>query len=44
MSYGNTIFAGDLHHKSSERYLPNVALAINLTKNLIHHKAIKSQS
>ena len=32
MSYGNTIFAGDLHHESSERYLPNVALAIKFNK------------
>ena len=32
ISYGNTIFIGDLNHFSSKRYLPNVALAIKFNK------------
>ena len=32
ISYGNTIFIGDLHKSSTTRYLPNLALAIKFNK------------
>lgn len=36
LSYGNTIFLGDLRHNSSERYLPNVALSLRFNKEKNH--------
>ena len=32
ISYGNTIFIGDLNKASSEKYLPNVALSLKFNK------------
>tara|TARA_B110000977_G_scaffold140384_1_gene178194 strand:+ start:242 stop:925 length:684 start_codon:yes stop_codon:yes gene_type:complete len=32
LSYGNTVFLGDLRHNSSERNLPNVALSMRFNK------------
>lgn len=38
LSYGNTIFLGDLRHSSAERYLPNVALSMRFNKEKNHKK------
>ena len=38
LSYGNTLFLGDLRHGSSERYLPNVALSMRFNKEKNHKK------
>lgn len=36
LSYGNTVFLGDLRHNSSENYLPNVALSMRFNKEKNH--------
>lgn len=41
ISYGNTIFIGDLNHFSSERYLPNVALAVKFNKEFSPKHALQ---
>jgi hypothetical protein len=38
LSYGNTLFLGDLRHDSQERYLPNVALSVRFNKEKNHKK------
>jgi len=38
LSYGNTLFLGDLRHNSSENYLPNVALSMRFNKEKNHKK------
>ena len=38
LSYGNTLFLGDLRHNSAKNYLPNVALSMRFNKEKNHKK------
>ena len=38
LSYGNTVFLGDLRHNSSERYVPNIALSMRFNKEKSYKK------
>lgn len=41
LSYGNTLFIGDLRHNSSERYLPNLALSARFNREKDNKKGFQ---